>query len=178
MARLRVRSQRHLYVRIDRRHQAACDGASAGTGLLDRRPAHYFYATEGSSLRPAVGTASRWNTTCSPVSVRRATSVIRATTRSSSKEPQVHPCGDSQAARVRNRSSAGRVFRTGWQSRCPTTINELTGEVLLQCNEELTEAKLEELRQHNISAFKVLFIDGLNVGSYLRDTLIADRLDA
>ena len=55
-------------------------------------------------------------------------------------------------------------------------IDDLTGEVLLQCNEELTEAKLDELREHGISSFKVLFIDGLNVGSYLRDTLIADRL--
>ncbi len=55
-------------------------------------------------------------------------------------------------------------------------INESTGEVLLQCNEELTEAKLEELAQHGINEFKILFIDGLNVGSYLRDTLIADKL--
>jgi len=55
-------------------------------------------------------------------------------------------------------------------------IDDVTGEVLLQCNEELTEAKLDELREHGISSFKVLFIDGLNVGSYLRDTLIADRL--
>src|SRR5579871_4452811 len=55
-------------------------------------------------------------------------------------------------------------------------IDEATGEVLLQCNEEVTEAKLEELREHGIKQFKVLFIDGLNVGSYLRDTLIADKL--
>src|SRR5438067_1257303 len=34
----------------------------------------------------------------------------------------------------------------------------------------------EELRDHGISQFKVLFIDNLNVGSYLRDTLIADKL--
>ncbi|MCS6911850.1 MAG: DNA-directed RNA polymerase subunit beta [Myxococcales bacterium] len=55
-------------------------------------------------------------------------------------------------------------------------IDESTGEVLLQCNEELTEAKLDELRDHGITQFRVLFIDGLNVGSYLRDTLIADKL--
>src|SRR3954454_10733901 len=55
-------------------------------------------------------------------------------------------------------------------------IDENTGEVLLQCNEEVTEAKLDELRDHGIVQFKVLFIDGLNVGSYLRDTLIADKL--
>src|SRR6185436_20662310 len=29
---------------------------------------------------------------------------------------------------------------------------------------------------HGIKSFHVLFIDGLNVGSYLRDTLIADKL--
>ncbi|MCC7065340.1 MAG: DNA-directed RNA polymerase subunit beta [Planctomycetes bacterium] len=55
-------------------------------------------------------------------------------------------------------------------------IDDATGEVLLQCNEEVTEAKLDELREHGITQFKVLFIDNLNVGSYLRDTLIADKL--
>ncbi len=55
-------------------------------------------------------------------------------------------------------------------------IDETTGEVLLQCNEELTEAKLDELRDHGITQFKILFIDNLNVGPYLRDTLIADKL--
>jgi DNA-directed RNA polymerase subunit beta len=57
-------------------------------------------------------------------------------------------------------------------------IDEATGEVILQCNEELTESKLDELREHNINAFKILFIDNLNVGSYLRDTLIADKLQS
>src|SRR6266705_2086810 len=33
-------------------------------------------------------------------------------------------------------------------------IDETTGEVLLQCNEEVTEAKLEELRDHGIKQFK------------------------
>src|SRR3569832_1529224 len=55
-------------------------------------------------------------------------------------------------------------------------IDEQTVEVILQCNEELTEAKLDELREHGIASFKILFIDNLNVGPYLRDTLIADKL--
>src|SRR5690606_16157953 len=37
-------------------------------------------------------------------------------------------------------------------------------------------AKLEVIRGANIPQFKVLFIDGLNVGSYLRDTLVADKV--
>ena len=57
-------------------------------------------------------------------------------------------------------------------------IDEQTGEVILQCNEELSESKLDELREHGIAEFKILFIDNLNVGSYLRDTLIADKLQS
>ena len=55
-------------------------------------------------------------------------------------------------------------------------IDEETGEILLGVNEEVTEAKLEAIREAKIGQFKVLFIDGLNVGSYLRDTLIADKV--
>ncbi len=55
-------------------------------------------------------------------------------------------------------------------------VDKETGEVLLGCNEEVTEITLERLREANVSEFKVLFIDGLNVGPYLRDTLIADKV--
>ena len=55
-------------------------------------------------------------------------------------------------------------------------INEETGEVLLSVNEELSLDKLEELRKAKVEQIKVLFIDGLNVGSYLRDTLVADKI--
>jgi len=55
-------------------------------------------------------------------------------------------------------------------------IDEETGEVLLGVNEEVTEAKLEGVREAKLGQFKVLFIDGLNVGSYLRDTLNVDKV--
>src|SRR4030095_5942684 len=48
--------------------------------------------------------------------------------------------------------------------------------VLLECNEEATPEKLDTLREAGIESFEVLFIDGLNVGSYLRDTLMADKV--
>ena len=56
-------------------------------------------------------------------------------------------------------------------------IDKETGEVLLQCNEEVTEITLDRLREP-AADFKVLFIDNLNVGPYLRDTLIADKVRA
>ncbi|WP_438026903.1 DNA-directed RNA polymerase subunit beta [Sorangium sp. So ce233] len=55
-------------------------------------------------------------------------------------------------------------------------VDPETGEVVVEVNEELTEAKLERLREANIEQFRILFIDGLNVGSYLRDTLLTDKV--
>jgi len=56
-------------------------------------------------------------------------------------------------------------------------IDENTGEVILQTNQTVDAEKLEELRERGISEFKILFIDGLNVGSFLRDTLLVDKVE-
>jgi DNA-directed RNA polymerase subunit beta len=55
-------------------------------------------------------------------------------------------------------------------------IDESTGEIVVECNEELTAAKLEELAKRGIKSFKVLFIDNLFVGPFLRDTLLQDKV--
>jgi DNA-directed RNA polymerase subunit beta len=57
-------------------------------------------------------------------------------------------------------------------------VDEGTGEVLLEVNEEVTEEKVEALRERGITEFKVLFIDNLNVGPFLRDTLNADKISS
>ena len=55
-------------------------------------------------------------------------------------------------------------------------VDKETGEVILEVNEEVTLEKLEKVREAGIEQFKILFIDGLNVGSYLRDTLLAEKV--
>ncbi len=57
-------------------------------------------------------------------------------------------------------------------------IDESTGEVVVECNEEMTAAKLEELKERGINDFKVLFIDHMFVGPYLRDTLLQDKVNS
>jgi DNA-directed RNA polymerase subunit beta len=57
-------------------------------------------------------------------------------------------------------------------------VDESTGEVLLECNEEVTQEKVDLLVSRGIKEFKVLFIDGLNVGGYLRDTLLLDKMES
>jgi DNA-directed RNA polymerase subunit beta len=57
-------------------------------------------------------------------------------------------------------------------------VDTATGEVVVECNEELSEGKLQELRSRGIGEFKVLFIDNLYVGPYLRETLLLDRISS
>ena len=56
-------------------------------------------------------------------------------------------------------------------------IDEATGEVIVESNEALSLEKLNELRQAGVKEIKILFIDGLNVGPYLRDTLAQDKVN-
>ncbi len=55
-------------------------------------------------------------------------------------------------------------------------IDPVTGEILLECNQELTTEKLDELRLKGVASFNLLYIDGLNVTSSFRDTLLADKV--
>jgi DNA-directed RNA polymerase subunit beta len=57
-------------------------------------------------------------------------------------------------------------------------VDEATGEVILECNEEISQDKVNELLKRGIKEFKVLFIDNLNVGPFLRETLMLDKIDS
>ncbi len=55
-------------------------------------------------------------------------------------------------------------------------VDTATGEILVECNEEISADKLAELRSRGISEFNVLYIDNIFVGPYLRDTLLIDKV--
>ena len=53
-------------------------------------------------------------------------------------------------------------------------IDAETGEVLLECNTEITEEALEKLRAEKIQDVEVLYSNELDCGSYISDTLRTD----
>ncbi|OEU52358.1 MAG: DNA-directed RNA polymerase subunit beta, partial [Desulfuromonadales bacterium C00003096] len=55
-------------------------------------------------------------------------------------------------------------------------VDTATGEILVECNEEIGVEKLAELRSRGISEFNVLYIDNIFVGPYLRETLLIDKV--
>jgi DNA-directed RNA polymerase subunit beta len=54
-------------------------------------------------------------------------------------------------------------------------VDESTGEVILECNEEISEAHLDELKNRGIHEIKLLYLDPIGSGSAIRDTLLADK---
>jgi len=51
-----------------------------------------------------------------------------------------------------------------------------TGEVLVECNQEITADRLERLRERGISDVEVLFLDEQHIGPSLRNTLLLDSI--
>ncbi len=55
-------------------------------------------------------------------------------------------------------------------------VDPQTKEVLVECNQEITQEKLDLIRDKGIHQIEVLFIDESSVGPYLRNTLLQDRI--
>ena len=55
-------------------------------------------------------------------------------------------------------------------------VDESTGEVIMECNEELTQAHLDDFKERGINEFELLFLDPLITGTGIRDTLLADKI--
>jgi len=72
---------------------------------------------------------------------------------------------------VREEDLIGKV--SAWD-----VVDMETGRILVECNEEVTEENLGRMLEAGIHELDVLFIDGLLVGSFLRDTLLVDKIES
>jgi DNA-directed RNA polymerase subunit beta len=54
-------------------------------------------------------------------------------------------------------------------------VNTATGEIYIEAGEEITADTLKAFDENNVDQFKTLFIDGVNVGPYIRNTLALDK---
>ncbi len=54
-------------------------------------------------------------------------------------------------------------------------VEAKTGEVIAEAGDEITQEVLDKLGAAKVKEFKTLFIDGVNVGPYIRNTLAADK---
>ena len=54
-------------------------------------------------------------------------------------------------------------------------VDKKTGEVLAEAGDELTEELMAKIMSAKINELKILYIDGVNVGPYIRNTLVSDK---
>ena len=54
-------------------------------------------------------------------------------------------------------------------------VEAKTGEIIAEAADEITEEVLEKIAKAKINEVKTLFIDGVNVGPYIRNTLVSDK---
>src|SRR5215510_12220762 len=57
-------------------------------------------------------------------------------------------------------------------------IDPTTKEVVLECNQEVSQERLDLLLEHGVAAIEVLFVDDLHIGPSLRNTLLQDKISA
>ena len=55
-------------------------------------------------------------------------------------------------------------------------INEDTGEILADVNEELTLDSIEAMRNSGVTELDLIFFDGVSAGPYIRNTLLVDKV--
>jgi DNA-directed RNA polymerase subunit beta len=164
-----------IYVRIDRRRKMHATVLLRALGYSTQELLNYFYDTEsiyfekGGKYSRSINydllagqRATRDVRVGAEVAVKKNTKFTRAAIKKL-KEAKIDRL-PMEVAELVGKVSAEDV------------VDKETGEVLLECNEEVTEITLDRLREADIQAVKVLFIDGLNVGAYLRDTLLADKV--
>jgi DNA-directed RNA polymerase subunit beta len=164
-----------IYVRIDRRRKMHATVLLRALGYSTQDLLNYFYSTESVFIEKggkytksieydllAGQRATRDIKIKEDVIVKKNQKFTRAAIRKM-KEAKL------ERLAIELEELAGKVA-------AHDVVDPETGEVIVEVNEELTEQKLERIRDANIEQFRVLFIDGLNVGSYLRDTLLADKV--
>src|ERR1700760_1893305 len=164
-----------IYVRIDRRRKMHSTVLLRALGYSTQDLLNYFYSTEtvyvekGDKYSKSIEydllagqRATRDVKLGADVLVKKNTKFTRAAIRKMNE-------AKLERMQVDPEELAGKVA-------AHDIVDRETGEGILEVNEELSEQKLQRLRDANIESFRILFIDGLNVGSYLRDTLLADKV--
>src|SRR6266436_10006108 len=166
-----------LYVRIDRRRKLHATVLLRALGYSTEELLNYFYDTETIHFEQSKKYSRQVNYEL--LVGQRATRDIK---HPKTKEVLVKKNRKFTKGAIRKLQESGvdqlpiDLDELVGKVSAKDVIDESTGEVLLQCNEELSEAKLDELRDRGVEKVEVLFIDNLNVGPYLRNTLLTDKL--
>jgi DNA-directed RNA polymerase subunit beta len=166
-----------LYVRIDRRRKFPVTILLKALGYSAAELLDYFYESERVYLRKD-GVAKLLEDefltgTRSPVDIKHPKSgKVLAKKGRKLGVKLIQQLKDSKITEIPfpDENLLGRVVGRD-------VVDEKTGEVLIQCNEELTEEHLVTLRAQSIEYVDLLYMDGADVSPSFRNTLAVDKVE-
>ncbi|MCG6946510.1 MAG: DNA-directed RNA polymerase subunit beta [Deltaproteobacteria bacterium] len=166
-----------LYVRIDRRRKFPVTILLKALGYSADELLDYFYDSERVYLRKE-GVAKLLDDefltgTRSPVDITHPKSgKVLAKKGRKLGVKLIQQLKDSKVSEIPfpDENLVGRVVARD-------VVDEKTGEVLIQCNEELTEEHLVTVRAQSIEHLDLLYMDGADVSPSFRNTLAIDKVE-
>ncbi|HZA55998.1 MAG TPA: DNA-directed RNA polymerase subunit beta [Candidatus Udaeobacter sp.] len=165
-----------LYVRIDRRRKFHATVLLRALGMTTEDLLNYYYKSDTvifDGRKPAL--------------VFNASHLLGAKVSSDVRDPKSNELivkeGKKFTRPVLRQMEAAKVKQVpiAWEEilgrvASHDIVDSQTKEVLVECNHEITQEKLDLIREKGISQIDVLFIDESNIGPYLRQTLLQDRI--
>ena len=166
-----------LYVRIDRRRKFHATVLLRALGMSTEDLLNYFYRKDTILLESRRSV----NKTFKPEQLVgvRATKDVR------------HPETNDLIVKEGRKFTRGllRQVETAGIEQIPITLEEIIGrvaahdildpktkEVLVECNQEITQEHLDLFFDREVPSVEVLFIDDSHVGPFLRNTLLQDKI--
>ena len=166
-----------VYVRIDRRRKFHATVLLRALGMTAEDLLNYYYQERYHCS--SMGASPCW---CSMPS-HLLGAKVSADVRDPKSNDIIVKEGKKFTRQVLRQMEAARI------KQVPIALEEILGrvaahdvvdphgkEVLVECNHEITQEKLDLIRDKGLTHIEVLFIDESNVGPYLRNTLLQDRI--
>jgi DNA-directed RNA polymerase subunit beta len=165
-----------LYVRIDRRRKFHATVLLRALGMTTEDLLNYYYKSDTiifDGRKPAL--------------VFNANHLLGGKVGSDLRDPKTNELivkeGKKYTRPVLRQMEAAKIKHVpiGWEEilgrvAAHDIVNPQTHEVLLESNHEITQEKLDLIREKGIHQIEVLFIEESSVGPYLRNTLLQDRI--
>ena len=164
-----------LYVRIDRRRKMPVTILLKAMGNSTQFILNYFYSIEQVLLKDgrfymAVNDSLVGEKAPEDVQTKSGEVIVKKGRKIS--KPLLKKMVDSSITRipVSDENIVGRIISSD-------VLDPKTGEILIRCNEELTEEKIHLLRERKIVSFQFIHIDEDRENASIRDTLLMDRIE-
>ena len=166
-----------VYVRIDRRRKFHATVLLRALGMTSEDLLNYYYRSDIDCT--STGARPRWSSMPNHLLGGKVSADVRDPKSQRyyrQGRQEVHPAGAAPNGSGADQAGAHRAGRDCRPSRGPRHCRSPGKEVLVECNHEITQEKLDLIRDKGITQIEVLFIDESNVGPYLRNTLLQDRI--